>query len=198
MSDQLVFRIVFGVLFLLLFGVVTTYRVKAQSGRKIDYSKEGGKVFLALRLGGLSIWLYCLLYVVYPRVLAWSIIELPSAVRWAGAGLVLLLIPFIVSAQGALGRNVSPTVMTHEDHELVTDGPYRWIRNPLYTAGTLLFTGLGLISASVFLLVGALVGLVLAAIRLPSEEAELEKRFGQAYRDYVRSTGRFLPRLRRG
>ena len=139
-----------------------------------------------------------MLYVIYPRVLEWSFIELPSVVRWAGAGLVLLLIPFIVSAQRALGRNVSPTVMTHGDHELVTDGPYRWIRNPLYTAGAMLFTGLGLISASAFLLVGALVALVLVAIRLPSEEAELEKRFGQAYRDYVRRTGRFLPRLRRG
>ena len=197
MSEPLLFRIVFGALFLLLFGVVTTYRVKAQSGRKIDYSKEGGAVFLALRLGGLSIWLYCLLYVVYPRVLTWSFIELPSVVRWAGVGLVLLLIPFIVSAQRALGRNVSPTVMTHADHELVTVGPYRWIRNPLYTAGAMLFTGLGLISASTFLLVGGLVSLVLVAIRLPSEEAELEKRFGQAYRDYVRRTGRFLPRLRR-
>ena len=110
----------------------------------------------------------------------------------------MLLIPFIVSAQRALGRNVSPTVMTHEDHELVTDGPFRWIRNPLYTAGALLFTGLGLISASGFLLVGAPVALVLVTIRLPSEEAELEKRFGDAYRDYVRRTGRFLPRLRRG
>ena len=197
MSEPFLFRIVFGALFLLLFGVVTTYRVKAQSGRKIDYSKEGGAVFLALRVGGLSIWLYCLLYVVYPRVLAWSFIELPSVVRWAGVGLVLLLIPFIVSAQRALGRNISPTVMTHEDHELVTSGPYRWIRNPLYTARTMLFTGLGLISASAFLLVGGLVSLVLVAIRLPSEEAELEKRFGQAYRDYVRRTGRFLPRLRR-
>ena len=117
MSEPLLFRIVFGALFLLLFGVVTTYRVKAQSGRKIDYSKEGGAVFLALRLGGLSIWLYCLLYVVYPLVLTWSFIELPSVVRWAGVGLVLLLIPFIVSAQRALGRNVSPTVMTHADHE---------------------------------------------------------------------------------
>ena len=135
MNHPLVFRIVFGALCLLAFGVVTTYRVKAQSGRKIDYSKEGGAVLVALRLGGLSIWLYCLLYVVDAEVLAWSFIELPSVVRWAGAVLVLLVIPFIVSAQRALGRNVSPTVVTHEDHEPVTRGPYRWVRNPLYTAG---------------------------------------------------------------
>lgn len=198
MNESLVFRIVFAALFLLLFGVVVTYRVKAQAARKFDYSKEGRALFLTMRLSGLALWLYCLLYVVYPRGLAWSFIALPSAVRWAGAALVLLLIPFIVSAQRALGRNVSPTVITHEDHELVTDGPYRWIRNPLYTAGTLLFTGLGLISSSAFLLAGAFLALVLVTIRLPKEEAELEKRFGQAYRDYVRRTGRFFPRIRRG
>ena len=111
--------------------------MKAQAGRKIDYSGEGGAVFLALRLGGLSLWLYCLMYMAYPRPLTWSFIELPSAVRWSGAFLVVLLIPIIVSAQRALGRNVSPTVMTHDDHELVTDGPYRWVRNPLYTAGAM-------------------------------------------------------------
>ena len=181
MGNPLVFRIVFGSLFLLMFVVVTRYRMKAQSGRKIDYSNEGGAVFLALRLGGLSVWIYCLLYVFYPRVLEWSFIELPAAVRWAGAVLVLPLVPFIVSAQRALGRNVSPTVMTNEDHELVTDGPYRLIRKPLYTAGATLFAALGLISASVFLLAAALFALVLVAIRLPSEEAQLEKRFGQAY-----------------
>jgi protein-S-isoprenylcysteine O-methyltransferase Ste14 len=187
---------VFGMLFLLLFGVVATYRIKAQSGRTIDYSKEGRAIFLALRLGGLSICLYCLLYIVYPRALAWSFIDVPAPIRWAGAALVLALIPFVSSAQRALGRNVSPTVVTHDDHALVTSGPYRWIRNPLYTAGAALFTGLGLVSASAFLLVGALVALALVAIRLPSEEAELERRFGEAYRDYVRRTGRFLLRLR--
>ena len=41
MGSPLVFRIVFGFLFLLMFVVVTRYRMKAQSGRKIDYSNEG-------------------------------------------------------------------------------------------------------------------------------------------------------------
>ncbi len=51
MNESLVFRIVFASLFLLLFGVVTTYRVRAQAGRKFDYSKEGHALFLVLRLG---------------------------------------------------------------------------------------------------------------------------------------------------
>ena len=111
-----------------------------------------------------------------------------------GAAVVLLFIPFVAASQRALGRNVSPTVITHEDHELVTSGPYRWIRNQLYTAAGFIFTGLGLVAASWFLIAAAALAVVLVRLRLPKEEAQLEDRFGQEYRDYVSRTGRFLPR----
>ena len=191
------FRLVFAVVFLLLFGIVGTYRRKAQAGRRIDYSKEGSAMLIALRLGGLLLWGYCLLYVAYPRLLDWSFFDVPPELRWVGAAVAIVLIPFVVSAQRALGRNVSPTVITHEDHELVTSGPYRWVRNPLYTAGVLLFTSLGLVSASWYLIAGAALTFALVRLRLPKEETELEARFGQEYRDYARRTGRFLPRWSR-
>ncbi len=191
------FRLVFAVVFLLLFGIVGTYRRKAQAGRRIDYSKEGSAMLIALRLGGLLLWGYCFLYVAYPRLLDWSFFDVPPELRWVGAAVAIVLIPFVVSAQRALGRNVSPTVITHEDHELVTSGPYRWVRNPLYTAGVLLFTSLGLVSASWYLIAGAALAFALVRLRLPKEETELEARFGQEYRDYARRTGRFLPRWSR-
>lgn len=131
-----------------------------------------------------------------PDVLRWSIIELPAAARWSGAAIVVVRIPFIISTQHALGRNVSPTVITHDDHELITHGPYRLIRNPLFTAGALMFSGLGLLAASWFLLAGAMPALVLVSVRLPREAAELEARFDERYREYVKRTGRFLPKLR--
>jgi len=64
------FRIVFAALFLFLFGVVGRYRRKAQEGRKIDYSEEGLPLLVALRLGGLFMWGFCFLYIVYPGPLA--------------------------------------------------------------------------------------------------------------------------------
>ena len=197
MSQQATFRLVFAVLFLLLFGIVGAYRRKAQAGRRIDYSNEGMAMLIALRLGGLLLWGSCLLYVIYPRPLEWSFFDLPSWLRWVGAAVVLPLIPFVVSAQRALGRNVSPTVITHDDHELITHGPYRWIRNPLYTAGGLIFTGLGLVAASWLILGAAALIIPFIWLRLPKEEAELEARFGQEYRDYVSRTGRLLPRWSR-
>ncbi len=192
-NEQMIFRLVFAAEFLLLFGIVGRYRRKAEAGRRIDYSKEGRPLFIALRLGGLSVFGYCFLYVAYPALLDWSFFDVPPVLRWVGVALVLVLIPLVVSAQRALGRNVSPTVITHEDHELITSGPYRWVRNPLYVAGGLLFSGLGLVSASWFLMAGVALGTVLVRLRLPKEEAELEARFGQEYRDYARRTGRFLP-----
>ena len=197
MSPQVTFRIVFAVLFLVLFGVVGTYRRKAQAGRRIGYSLENRALFAALRLGGLLMWGYCFLYIVYPQILGWSFFDVPSWLRWVAAVFVLGLIPFVVSSQRALGRNVSPTVITYEDHELVTTGPYRWIRNPLYAAGGLVFTGLGLVAASWFLIGAAALAMGLVQLRLPTEEAQLEARFGQEYRDYVSRTGRFLPKWSR-
>ena len=47
MRPQATFRLVFAGLFLLLFGVVGTYRRKAQAGRRVDYSAEGQGLFIA-------------------------------------------------------------------------------------------------------------------------------------------------------
>ena len=66
MSQQATFRLVFAGLFLLLLGVVGTYRRKAQAGRRVDYSAEGPGLFIALRLGGLFMWGYCFMYIVTP------------------------------------------------------------------------------------------------------------------------------------
>jgi len=73
-------------------------------------------------------------------------------------------------------------VITHEDHKLVTSGPYRWIRNPL-----------GLVTASWIFIAGAATMLLFVWWGLPRKETELEARFGQEYRDYVCHTGRLLP-----
>jgi protein-S-isoprenylcysteine O-methyltransferase Ste14 len=91
---------------------------------------------------------------------------------------------------------VSETVLTKSHHELVISGPYQWIRHPLYTTGIVLVLAIGLIAASWFILLLALVAL--ASIRLvviPLEERELLTKFGNAYGAYMQRTGRLLPRV---
>ena len=81
-----------------------------------------------------------------------------------------------------------------ETHDLVTDGPYRWIRHPLYTAGLILLAGISLAAANVFMMafVVLIAGLILSVV-IPKEEAALIERFGEAYRAYRRQTGRLFP-----
>ena len=83
-----------------------------------------------------------------------------------------------------------------QDQKLVTWGPYRYVRHPSYLAYFILFAGL-------FLLVLNLIAL-LPLVAVPgyvaitaAEEAMLTKRFGAAYREYERVTGRFLPKRRK-
>ncbi|MFP3853298.1 MAG: methyltransferase family protein, partial [Anaerolineales bacterium] len=64
--------------------------------------------------------------------------ELPHSLRLAALAFAALVIPpFVHWAQSSLGNNVSPTVITKENLQLVTNGPHRYIRHPLYTAGFL-------------------------------------------------------------
>jgi protein-S-isoprenylcysteine O-methyltransferase Ste14 len=120
---------------------------------------------------------------------------LPEWVRWVGVGLALISLPLGYWVLVSLGNNISPTQGTRHGHQLVTHGPYRFVRHPLYSVGLLAYTALALMTAMWWVLVGLLPGLVFILLRTPREEARLIETFGDAYRAYARRTGRFLPKL---
>jgi protein-S-isoprenylcysteine O-methyltransferase Ste14 len=95
----------------------------------------------------------------------------------------------------SLGNNITDTVATRRNHSLVTSGPYRWIRHPLYTFAAFTYLNLSLLMASWVTGLMIVVAFGLLAMRTPKEEAKLVERFGEAYLDYINHTGRFLPRL---
>lgn len=151
-----------------------------------------GRLLVALPLfGGVAT------YLMNPRWMDWSSVAVPLSVRWIGVALGVLTVPAIHWVLGSLGANVSETVLTKEHHRLVTTGPYRWVRHPLYTTGIVLFLSLALIAANWFVLLWCLVAAI--AIRLvviPSEERNLVAAFGDEYRGYRRGTGVLLPGVR--
>lgn len=135
-------------------------------------------------------------YVAAPRRVSWASFYLPGPIRWAGLGLAFAAFALLEWSQSALGRNWSIRVQLLEEHELVVRGPYRWVRHPMYTAGLLTNVSVLLLSAN--WLVGG--GWLLMhswqfAARIPLEENLMVQRFGEAYRQYMRTTGRLLPRL---
>ncbi len=95
-----------------------------------------------------------------------------------------------------LGKNLTDTVVTRQQHALVIHGPYRWVRHPLYDSAALLMMAVSVIAANWFLLLTGGLAFALLVVRTHTEEEKLLARFGEAYRAYMQRTGRFLPRTR--
>jgi protein-S-isoprenylcysteine O-methyltransferase Ste14 len=114
-----------------------------------------------------------------------------------GLGLWAAGIIVVVWAARVLGRYMSVDGLT-VDHQLVTSGPYRYVRHPVYASFTAIAAGTSLVFRS-YLLVGVAVGWVAASMWWVAAEEKLlasPQGFGDDYRAYARRTGRFLPRLR--
>lgn len=95
-----------------------------------------------------------------------------------------------------LGTNWSISLELRESHRLITEGLYRNVRHPMYTA--LLLYGIGQVLAVPNRIVGPsylIAMVVLVAFRLGPEEALMRSRFGSAYDDYASRTKRLVPRI---
>ncbi len=159
--------------------------------------REEGASLVALRaVVTLPLLAAIVTYVINPRWMAWSAFNAPDWLRLAGVALGILSIPSVYWVLASLGKNVSETVLTKPNHELVTAGPYRWIRHPLYATGLTLLLAVGLMAANVVLLLFAVLAAILIRyVVIPREEAALERRFGDEYRRYTMRTRRLLPRV---
>jgi protein-S-isoprenylcysteine O-methyltransferase Ste14 len=114
---------------------------------------------------------------------------------WTGAAVTLAGLLFSVAARACLGRNWSGTVTLKKDHELVTRGPYRWVRHPIYTGLLLAFMGSGFARGDLGGVVAVV--LVLAALwrKLRMEERWMCEQFGEAYLAYRRRVAALVPFL---
>ncbi|HLA99387.1 MAG TPA: isoprenylcysteine carboxylmethyltransferase family protein [Anaerolineales bacterium] len=190
------FRLVAGILLLSALGISVTYRHRANKSGDDISPKEEGRLILALRsIFGLAGWLSALVYLINPYWMAWAQLDLPDWARWTGAAIMAVCLPLIFWVFSSLGNNVTPTVVTRREHSLVVHGPYRWVRHPLYTVGFISFIGFSLLSAMWFTALALVLGFSVLVMRTPLEEKRLIERFGDEYQEYMRRTGRYLPRL---
>src|SRR5262249_15398539 len=93
-----------------------------------------------------------------------------------------------------LGRFMMHEAAVREDHALIQNGPYRFIRHPVYSGYLALLLGSGVASLNICLWLLWPVALLGILIQAASEEQLLGTRFGQDYDCYVRRTGRLVPR----
>jgi protein-S-isoprenylcysteine O-methyltransferase Ste14 len=115
---------------------------------------------------------------------------------WSLVGLAVccLAVPLGLSARHTLGRFYVPDPEILPGQMLVTRGPYRYVRHPLYTAAFLWSAGLSLLLRSLWGLAVLIVILLPAVlIRIREEEAMLVDEFGDEYRSYASRTWKLLP-----
>jgi len=159
--------------------------------------REGKLALLSRLLLAAPLYLSIFAYMLNPAWMAWSAISLPTWLRWVGTAVGLAMLPLLYGVFSSIGNNISETFLTKEKHVLVTHGPYRWVRHPLYSAATISLVSLSMLAANWFMLAMACAAFLgIAVLVIPREEAELIRKFGDEYREYRERTGRFAPRLR--
>ncbi len=173
------------------------FRLRSDTGEKLDRRQEGILILIGLRLLAFVFLVGLITFLTCPARMAWSVIALPPFLRWSGGGIGLLAIGLSLWSFRSLGRNLTDTVVTRREAELVTIGPYRWVRHPFYVAFALSVLAITLITGSGLLATTGLAAVLMIVARTSIEERQLLDRFGRSYEDYMRRTGRFLPRWRR-
>jgi protein-S-isoprenylcysteine O-methyltransferase Ste14 len=195
MNNEWAFRIVLVAGLLTLLPVTLRHRLRARTGESLDRRQEGLAPAITLRLAGLGHMLGLLCYVIRPEWMAWAAVALPATVRWTGGLLGVAATCLIGWTLHHLGPNLTDTVVTRRRHNLITSGPYRFIRHPFYAGAGLALLANSLLAANSFLLTTGAAVFGLMIIRTGREEANLLVRFGDEYRRYQQRTGRILPRL---
>jgi len=206
MNGDLLFRVLFLAVFLPGTIIRGYYTRKVRATRKKRSIKErfedtvqaeGKACAILLIAQGVYLIVIVPMYLLFSPSLFWFHLSMPDWLRWLGVGLGIISLPFLTRVHYVLDKYWDISLTLREDHKLVTSGPYRWVRHPMYTVHIVYFFTWVLVSANLLLLINYLLTIILIFARIPKEERMLLERFGDEYRAYMKRTGRLLPRFRR-
>ncbi len=126
-----------------------------------------------------------------------SIASQPAGIALDIAGLLLLVIGagFNISGRLWLKQNWGNNIKIYTDHTLVTSGPFRLVRHPLYASLIWMFTGAAMVYKNpICLILNFFIFVPFMAYRARQEEKLLLQTFAE-YSDYKKKTGMFFPKL---
>jgi protein-S-isoprenylcysteine O-methyltransferase Ste14 len=188
-----VFKIVYFVGFLIITAVRKSHTAQVRTLKTVlDRKTLPDMVLLALAAIGM---LVPLVYV-FSSILDFANYGLPNWIGWVGVGLFGLSICLLWRSHAKLGRNWTPTLGIRDEHSLVTEGVYKYIRHPMYAAHWLWAIAQVLILHNWIAGYSFLIAVVPHYLmRVNNEEQMMLKQFGEEYRTYMKRTGRMIPRL---
>ena len=161
-----------------------------RKGGSWPFWTQVGMVILGL---GLCVPLFYFLWIplIKPSIHTGRILDVIGLVIYLGG------CGFVLWARRTLGKmwglSTSRNVKLRDDHQIVQNGPYAFVRNPMYFGWWVAMAGLVLIYPTWVVLLFLIFSVVAFAGRARREEAALEERFGEAWEEYKKRTKFLIP-----
>jgi protein-S-isoprenylcysteine O-methyltransferase Ste14 len=125
--------------------------------------------------------------------LAWRFLPVSLTVAYTGLVLTTAGITLAIWARLVLGRNWSGRVSIKRDHELIRNGPYAWVRHPIYASFFLALLGTAIAFAEIGGLVATGLALLAFWMKWSLEERFMIEQFGAQYAQYKQNVKALIP-----
>ncbi len=196
LENETQFRFGFAVFWLVNFIIRFYFQSRARRSERMYVMNHRGAV-LGFRI--LAIAYLLLLGYSFSTWYDFGHLQISALIRWTvGLGLLISYLALFTWSHVVLGGHWSGLLEIHRDHALITGGPYRFIRHPMYSAFFLSCVGVLVFTSNWFLF--ALYGAAVAFMyftRVSAEERMMLDQFGESYRKYMGETGRLFVPLRK-
>ena len=166
--------------------------------RNLTTVKDRGSTLDTILLALNGVGMIVPLVYISTSILDFADFSLPEWMRWIGVLLFAAAAVMLWMTHRDLGRNWTPTLGIREKHTLITEGIFKHIRHPMYAAHLLWAIAQPLILTNWIAGFSFLIPQILQyLLRIDNEEQMMLDQFGAQYQEYMESTGRFLPRLKK-
>ena len=122
-----------------------------------------------------------------------SLYVVRSPINLVAAILFGVLLVFRIWSHVILDKSYSSTLEIRDDHRLVKNGPYKYIRHPIYTGTILSVMCIPVFTSSLIGFLLSLLSIPLFIYRIKNEEMMLVEEYGDEYREYQKETWRLFP-----
>lgn len=137
---------------------------------------------------------YAITFFQFKNIFLWNrIIPNYEYVEYIGIAILVFSLLFAIWARIVLGRNWSGAIQKVEGQRLVRSGPYKYIRNPIYTGIVCGFFGTFITLGSLASIMGCCIILIIYIIKINKEQRFLILEFGEEYENYVKKSWALIP-----
>ena len=138
---------------------------------------------------------WCLIELFLHRELfIWNIWRIIGAVLLVLGGIIEFWVrKLLVKEASFLNQFSTMFLKINEHHQLLKEGPFKFVRHPLYTGIFLQVIGIGLLSLSIYGSIFLAIGLAFFIPRIQIEEKMLLEKFGDEYIEYQIATKKIIP-----